>query len=38
MSRDSNPTENAAIGAVDREIKMMGKRAEQLRFAGRRAC
>lgn len=32
MSHYSNPTENAAIGAVDREIKMMRKRAEQIKI------
>lgn len=31
MSYYSNPTENAAIGAVDREIKVMRKRAQQIR-------
>lgn len=31
MSYYSNPTENAAIGAIDREIKMMRKRAEQIK-------
>lgn len=31
MSHYSNPTANAAIGSVDREIKMMRKRAEQLK-------
>lgn len=30
MSRYSNPTANAAIGAVDREIRMMRKRAKQI--------
>lgn len=32
MSYYSNPTENAAIGAVDRELKIMRKRAEQLKI------
>lgn len=31
MSHYSNPTANAAIGSVDREIKMMRKRADQLK-------
>ena len=31
MSYYSNPTANAAMGAVDREIRMMRKRAKQLR-------
>lgn len=31
MSHYSNPTANAAIGAVDREIWMMRKRAEQIK-------
>ena len=31
MSHYSNPTANAAIGAVDREIHMMRKRAEQIK-------
>lgn len=31
MSHYSNPTENAAIGAVDREIRTMRKRADQIR-------
>lgn len=31
MSYYSNPTENSAIGAVDREIKIMRKRAQQIR-------
>lgn len=31
MNHYSNPTANAAIGAVDREIKMMCKRAEQIK-------
>lgn len=31
MSYYSDPTANAAIGSVDREIRMMRKRAEQLR-------
>ena len=31
MSYYSNPTANAAIGTVDREIRMMRKRAEQIR-------
>lgn len=31
MSHYSNPTANAAIGAVDREIRMMRKRAEQIK-------
>lgn len=31
MSHYSNPTANAAIGSVDREIKMMRKRAEQIK-------
>ena len=30
MSYYSNPTENAAIGAVDRELRAMRKRAKQL--------
>lgn len=28
----SNPTENAAIGAVDREIKVMKKRTQHIRY------
>lgn len=31
MSHYSNPTANAAIGAVDREIRVMRKRAEQIK-------
>ena len=31
MSHYSNPTANAAIGAVDREIKQMRKRAGQIK-------
>lgn len=31
MSHYSNPTANAAIGAVDRELKQMRKRAEQIK-------
>lgn len=31
MSHYSNPTANAAIGNVDREIRMMRKRAEQIK-------
>lgn len=31
MSHYSNPTANAAIGAVDREIRSMRKRAEQIK-------
>lgn len=31
MSHYSNPTANAAIGAVDREIRMMRKRADQIK-------
>lgn len=31
MNYFSNPTANAAIGSVDREIKMMRKRAEQIK-------
>lgn len=31
MSHYSNPTENAAIGAVDREIRAMRKLADQIR-------
>lgn len=31
MSHYSNPTANAAIGAVDREIRMMRKLAEQIK-------
>ena len=31
MSHYSNPTANAAIGTVDREIRMMRKRAEQIK-------
>lgn len=31
MSHYSNPTENAAIGAVDREIRFMRKRAQEIR-------
>ena len=31
MSYYSNPTANAAIGAVDREIRMMRKRADQIK-------
>lgn len=36
MSYYSNPTENAAIGAVDRELKAMKKRASRLRYLKRR--
>ena len=32
MNHYSNPTENAAIGAVDRELKTMQKRANQLKL------
>lgn len=32
MSHYSNPTENAAIGAVDREIRRMQKRADEIRL------
>ena len=32
MSHYSNPTANAAIGKVDREIRMMRKRAEQIKL------
>lgn len=31
MSHYSNPTENAAVGAVDCELRMMRKRAEQIK-------
>lgn len=31
MSHYSDPTANAAIGAVDRKIRMMRKRAEQIK-------
>lgn len=31
MSHYSNPTANAAIGSVDREIWMMRKRTEQIK-------
>ena len=31
MNHYSNPTANAAIGAVDREINLMRKRAEQIK-------
>ena len=31
MSHYSNPTANAAIGAVDRELRMMRKRAAQIK-------
>lgn len=31
MSHYSNPTANAAIGAVDREIRMMRKYADQIK-------
>ena len=31
MSHYSNPTANTAIGAVDREIRVMRKRAEQIK-------
>ena len=31
MSHYSDPTANAAIGTVDREIRMMRKRAEQIK-------
>lgn len=31
MSHYSNPTANAAIGTVDREIRMMRKRADQIK-------
>lgn len=31
MSHYSNPTANAAIGSVDREIRMMRKRADQIK-------
>ena len=31
MNHFSNPTANAAIGSVDREIKIMRKRAEQIK-------
>ena len=31
MSYYSNPTANAAIGTVDREIRMMRRRAEEIR-------
>ena len=36
MSYYSNPTANAAIGAVDKEIRIMRKRAKQLRQLRRR--
>lgn len=32
MNHYSNPTESAAIGAVDRELKAMQKRANQLKL------
>lgn len=31
MSYYRNPTANAAIGSIDREIKLMRKRAEQIK-------
>jgi hypothetical protein len=31
MNHYSNPTANAAIGTVDREIRMMRKRAQQIK-------
>ena len=31
MNHFSNPTANAVIGSVEREIKMMRKRAEQIK-------
>lgn len=31
MSHYSNPTANVAIGAVDRELRMMRRRAEQIK-------
>lgn len=31
MSHYSNPTANAAIGTVDRELRMMRRRAEQIK-------
>lgn len=31
MSYYANPTENAAIGNVDRELRIMRRRAEQIR-------
>lgn len=31
MNHYSNPTANAAIGAVDREIRVMRKRADQIK-------
>ncbi len=36
MSYYSNPTENAAIGAVDRELRAMRKRAKQLQALRKR--
>lgn len=36
MSHYSNPTENAAVGAVDRELKGMRKYARQLKIRKRR--
>ena len=36
MSHYSNPTEHAAIGAVDRELKQMRKKAQQLKLRRRR--
>lgn len=32
MNHYSNPTANAAIGTVDREIRMMRKRAKQIKL------
>ena len=32
MSHYANPTANAAIGAVDRELRMMRKRADQIKL------
>lgn len=36
MSYYANPTANAAIGAVDRELKMMRKRAGQIKARRRK--
>ena len=36
MSHYSNPTANAAIGTVDREIRMMRKRADQIKYRRRK--
>ena len=36
MNYYSNPTANAAIGSVDREIRRLRKRAKQLRYRHKR--